>query len=136
MEKARASGTRLARQAGEGSSCPETRQPDHPMPIDDVSRASARPAPHMRRAGDFVVTRDQVDAVVPLHATGPTTPPSSRLSRPDASFVAHLIAMAEQDPQTRVLRRAAISDVEAAYSAAANQNQPARPGGLRACRTA
>ena len=106
------------------------------MPIDDVSRASARPAPHMRRAGDFVVTGDQVDAVVPLQATGPTTPPSSRLARPDASFVAHLIAMAEQDPQTRVLRRAAISDVEAAYSAAANQNQPSRPGGLRACRTA
>jgi hypothetical protein len=44
------------------------------------------------------------------------------LSRPDPSFVAHLIAMAQQSPQTRGLRRAAIADVEAAYRCVANQN--------------
>lgn len=36
-------------------------------------------------------------------------------ARPDASFVAHLIAMAEQAPQTRVLRKATSVDARAIY---------------------
>jgi hypothetical protein len=47
---------------------------------------------------------------------------SSRVARPDASFIAHLIATADQAPQTRELRRAAVADVEAAYRAVANTN--------------
>lgn len=36
-------------------------------------------------------------------------------SRPDASFVTHLIATAEQAPQTRNLRRASLADAQIAY---------------------
>ena len=51
--------------------------------------------------------------------------------RPDPSFIAHLIAMAEQSPQTRLLRRAAPDDVQAAYRSVANQNRALSPPGLR-----
>jgi hypothetical protein len=67
-----------------------------------------------------------VPLVPPLYRTSVT---SERLSRPDPSFVTHLIAMAEQSPQTRLLRRATPKDVEAAYRSVANQNQtPTQPG--------
>jgi hypothetical protein len=71
-------------------------------------------------------------ALVPVVATprrlaqtaqGPT--------RPDAPFVAHLIAMAEMSPQTRLLRRASPEDVQAAYRSVANQNQPPTLPGVR-----
>ncbi|WP_291691419.1 hypothetical protein [Bradyrhizobium sp.] len=39
------------------------------------------------------------------------------LSRPDPTFVAQLIATAEQLPQTRVYRRAAPADALSAYGA-------------------
>jgi hypothetical protein len=39
----------------------------------------------------------------------------ARLSRPDPTFVTHLIATAEQVPQTRVHRRAAQADALSAY---------------------
>ena len=51
-----------------------------------------------------------------------SAPVGYSLSRPDPFFLTQLIATAEQSPQTRALRRAAVSEVEAAYSAVANQN--------------
>lgn len=55
-------------------------------------------------------------ALVPL-APGPEHRSAMRRSiRPDASFVAHLIATAEQVPQTRHLRRAAPADALSAYA--------------------
>jgi hypothetical protein len=39
------------------------------------------------------------------------------ITRPDPTFVTHLIATAEQVPQTRNLRRAAPSDASTAYAA-------------------
>jgi hypothetical protein len=50
------------------------------------------------------------------------------LTRPDASFVTHLIATAQHSPQTRMLRRAPPEHVQAAYRSVANQNQPPTPG--------
>jgi hypothetical protein len=41
--------------------------------------------------------------------------------RPDANFVAQVIATAEQLPQTRLLRRAAPADVLSAYHAFENR---------------
>jgi hypothetical protein len=77
-------------------------------------RASDRPAPGT--------------GLVPLQWIGPAeAPPKS--SRPDATFVAHLMAMQLQSPQTRVLRRAAVADVQAAYRSAAGQGQPPAPTG-------
>lgn len=52
-------------------------------------------------------------ALVPVERTVRVS--TLRSGRPDASFIAHLIAMAEQAPQTRVLRRAASADAEAIY---------------------
>jgi hypothetical protein len=94
------------------------------------SASSTTPAKSMmrRRAGDVIA---------PCTALVPLTPAMARpeapqiLSRPDPSFVAHLIATAQQSPQTRVLRRAATPDVMDAYRSVANQNQPAAPTGNR-----
>lgn len=41
----------------------------------------------------------------------------STMARPDPTFVTHLIATADQAPQTRSLRRASIEDAQTAYGA-------------------
>jgi hypothetical protein len=64
-------------------------------------------------------------ALVPVVAAPKRPEPMTyRLTRPDASFVTHLIATAQHSPQTRILRRAEPQHVQAAYRSAANQNQP------------
>jgi hypothetical protein len=76
-------------------------------------------------------------ALVPMVATPRRLAPAGQgLTRPDPSFVAHLIAMAEQSPQTRLLRRAAPEDVQAAYRSVANQDQARTPPGGRMRQTA
>jgi len=93
-----------------------------------ISATRAYPTtPHpMRRAGDFVVEKESAGiesvALTRLEPVQHAAPVSSRVARPDASFIAHLIATAEQAPQTRVLRRADVADVEAAYRAVAKVN--------------
>lgn len=49
-------------------------------------------------------------------------------TRPDPSFVTHLIATAEHSPQTRTLRRAESADVDAIYRAATS-DKPTGPAG-------
>ncbi|WP_157223976.1 hypothetical protein [Afipia broomeae] len=49
----------------------------------------------------------------------PARMPAVRPAHPDASFVTHLIAMAEQTPQTRTLRRATPADARTVYGRAA-----------------
>lgn len=61
------------------------------------------------------------DVETPCVAVVPVTPtvyevPKLALPRPNASFVAQLIATAEQLPQTRNLRRAERADALSAYS--------------------
>ena len=61
----------------------------------------------------------------------PLTPPAQQagtfpLTRPDPTFIAHLIATAQQLPQTRNLRRAAPADVLSAYRALHRRSQGAR----------
>ena len=41
----------------------------------------------------------------------------SATARPDPGFVTHLIATADQAPQTRSMRRASIEDAQTAYGA-------------------
>ncbi|MFL6837858.1 MAG: hypothetical protein ACJ8FZ_11195 [Bradyrhizobium sp.] len=43
--------------------------------------------------------------------------PGRVATRPDPTFVTHLIATAEQVPQTRSLRRAVLADAQTAYGA-------------------
>ena len=82
----------------------------------------------MRRVGDIAPSAAASTALVAVAPVTRTTAPTSGAARPDPSFVAQLIATAEQDPQTRVLRRAPVADVDAVYRAA-NQNRTAMPTG-------
>jgi hypothetical protein len=43
--------------------------------------------------------------------------PKRAMARPDPTFVTHLIATADQAPQTRSLRRASLADAQMAYGA-------------------
>jgi hypothetical protein len=43
--------------------------------------------------------------------------PRPAIARPDPTFVTHLIATADQAPQTRSLRRASLADAQTAYGA-------------------
>jgi hypothetical protein len=80
-------------------------------------------------AGDATGAKPACVALVPvIAALRRPAPIAHGLTRPDASFVAHLIAMAEHSPQTRTLRRAAPEHVQAAYRSVANQNRPPTPG--------
>jgi hypothetical protein len=56
-------------------------------------------------------------ALVPLARPARRSLVAGRVTRPDPSFVAQLIATAAQFPQTRNLRRAAPSDALSAYTA-------------------
>jgi hypothetical protein len=94
------------------------------MSLAKVSSIAASTAP-MRRVGDVPGAKAASMALVPLAPAEQAGPASRRLNRPDPSFVTHLIAMAEHSPQTRVLRRAATADVQAAYRSVANQDEMA-----------
>jgi hypothetical protein len=68
-------------------------------------------------------------ALVPTVASAQRSQASIRpLSRPSSIFVTHLIATAEQAPQTRSLRRATPADAQTAYHA--NQ-RPVADAGFR-----
>lgn len=57
-------------------------------------------------------------ALVPVVQAAPWSRiPSRKLPRPNSNFLTHLIATAEQVPQTRNLRRATAFDAQAAYHA-------------------
>ena len=71
-------------------------------------------------------------ALVPVIPSAPWPQAPNRLSRPNSIFVAHLIATAEQVPQTRGLRRATAADAQSAYRA---HQRPARGAGTRTRQT-
>ncbi|UTD30308.1 hypothetical protein [Bradyrhizobium sp. WD16] len=56
--------------------------------------------------------------------------------RPDAGFIAQLIATAEHLPQTRSLRRADPADAQLSYRCVANQERPAPQTKARTSRMA
>jgi len=56
-------------------------------------------------------------ALVPLVPTEQAAADLRSTGRPHADFIAHLIAMSSQAPQTRVHRRAAPDEVTASYRA-------------------
>ncbi|HEV7881202.1 hypothetical protein [Bradyrhizobium sp.] len=100
------------------------------MTIAEVSRVTFNAQP--TESGADAPAKAASVALVPVVATPRRlTPAAPGLTRPDPSFVVHLIAMAEQSPQTRMLRRAAPADAQAAYRSVANQNQPMLPPGIR-----
>jgi len=49
--------------------------------------------------------------------------PKAAVARPDPTFVAHLIATADQAPQTRTLRRASLADAQTAYGVRAQERR-------------
>lgn len=64
--------------------------------------------------GDRTSTETALATVTPTARRRAT---DFHMARPDPTFVTHLIATAQQLPQTRGLRRAAPSDVLSAYTA-------------------
>jgi hypothetical protein len=56
-------------------------------------------------------------ALVPMVSSAQWLPAHIPLTRPDPTFVTHLIATAEQVPQTRSLRRGTPADAQTAYGA-------------------
>ena len=100
------------------------------MAIAEVSRVTSEPL-RTQGASDAPVKAGSV-ALVPVAAAPRRLAPSAPgLARPDPSFVTHLIAMAESSPQTRLLRRAAPADVQAAYRSVADQNRTVTRPGVR-----
>lgn len=64
-------------------------------------------------------------ALIPVAAATAARHTASRYYRPDPAFVAHLIAIAQQAPQTRNLRRASSHDAHGHYKAARLANAAA-----------
>ena len=62
-------------------------------------------------------------ALVPLTVPAAAAAPVSPAVRPDARFVAQLIATATHAPQTRALRRATLDDVVSTYSGASPRDE-------------
>jgi hypothetical protein len=69
--------------------------------------------------GAVIDARPACVALVPMvqPAHWSQAPGHRQLSRPSSIFVTHLIATAEQAPQTRTLRRASAADAQTAYRA-------------------
>jgi hypothetical protein len=99
------------------------------MSIAELSRAAAA-APYGARASSVAPARSGVseNALVPVAATLQRSllPGQGHLPS-EAPFLTHLIATAEQIPQTRNLRRASPMEAQAAYRSAA-QNATAASG--------
>jgi hypothetical protein len=64
-------------------------------------------------------------ALVPVISSAQWSQAPSQLPRPNSIFVTHLLATAEQVPQTRGLRRATAADAQSAYRANQHQVQAA-----------
>jgi hypothetical protein len=81
---------------------------------------------HEIEDGFFEGVESSCHALVPV---GRTVYQATRLAvaRPDANFVAHLIATAERLPQTRELRRAAPADALSAYRSFKESIRGTRP---------
>ena len=73
--------------------------------------------PASRSAGEIPAPGQAIVAITPAQRAG-----AAPLNRPDASFVAHLIATAAGSPQTRGLRRATPDHARAAYGATVQRN--------------
>jgi hypothetical protein len=71
--------------------------------------------------GDPMDARPACMALVPMLPSVQWTQALSLQPRPNSIFVTHLIATAEQDPQTRCLRRATPADALTAYTASQHQ---------------
>jgi hypothetical protein len=69
-------------------------------------------------------------ALVPAVPSAQWSRATAQLPRPDSIFVTHLIATAEQLPQTRSLRRATLADAQTAYRA-----HPVQGAGIRTRQT-
>jgi len=95
--------------------------------------AFARPDRQARQSGT-AAPRATTEAGPAQTATPPgaTLPARYRTTRPDAAFVAQLIANAAGLPQTRARRQAAPREALAAYQNTANVVADARHGGLAA----
>lgn len=95
------------------------------MTISGIGRTAAASSQHIGASQNDAAAPGR--ALVPVEPVLRTQAPhrQPRAARPDAAFVAHLIATAAQTPQTRALRRAAPAEALASYAGRmAAQNTP------------
>lgn len=90
-------------------------QPANRKRSDQSSKADDRPS----------ATSPASMALVPVAPPVATSHPAHSHYRPDPAFVAHLIAIAQQSPQTRNLRRASTDEAHGRYQAARPANTTA-----------
>ena len=87
---------------------------------------NARPEQAVDDSGGAADVRPACVALVPVAQptewTGRAHQPPTR---PASTFIAQLLATAEQAPQTRALRRATVADAQTAYSANGRKDQGA-----------
>lgn len=108
------------------------------MTIFKISHATRsnppKAAPQPR--GDDAEVAAASRALVPVERISRTPPPRLHTTRPSTSFVAHLIATAEQLPQTRTLRRATSSDALTVYGRLMTRLETAIPDTAKLSRLA
>ena len=97
----------------------EMKQVTAAMTISGITSATGPNKPSRLKIGETPGTSVQEPAsraVVPIGRTERISP--ARTARPDAFFIAHLIAMADHAPQTRALRRETPAGARASYDRA------------------
>jgi hypothetical protein len=103
----------LARTYYSGMNCPRTQQIEQMLGTDGSDQV---------QEGEFVdldepARSEPVPVSQPVHWMRKAATP-----RPDPTFLAQLIATADQAPQTRMIRRASPADAQTAYGAAQIRN--------------
>ena len=88
-------------------------------PVSTVNLRATEPQPQHREAAPGTALAPVGRSFTPQSSVYP------RSLRPDAFFLAQLIAATQQLPQTRALRRAPAEDVQAAYRSVSHQSQAA-----------
>lgn len=99
-------------------------------PVDRIRKTSARATSVSRRDGmsqESTLPRDDSRALVVVQPVPRLEPPRIGSNRPSASFLAQLIAVAQQAPQTRVRRRAEPAEAIDTYRAASGLSVQACP---------
>jgi hypothetical protein len=98
--------------------------------IDGIRRTAASTGAGVRArttSGGETATVAAGRALLVVEPAARTAPPSITSQRCSADFLAHLIAIDQQAPQTRTRRRAEPAQVSLAYQAAGRLTTPVRP---------
>jgi len=95
------------------------------MNISRIQSTGRNRNPNIEAAHSTTEPAPASTALIPVATATEAPHTASRYYRPDPAFVAHLIAIAQQAPQTRNLRRASPHDAHGHYKTARLANAAA-----------